>query len=102
MTPTLSFLCVVDHNKRIMVCSDDYCGAANYKQIVKVVPEMQALFSSLLEDVQYTLYNAEGHEVVEQAAYLIADGGFLQLGCMMDPRHILHVRPNFFSPFKSC
>ena len=73
-----------------MVCCDAYCGAANDKQIVKVVPEIHALFSGLLEDVQYKLYNAEGNEIVVQGAYLIADGGFLQLGCMVDPSHLLH------------
>ena len=51
---------------------------------------MYALFSGLLEDVQYTLNNAEGNEVVVQGALLIADGGYLQLGCMMDPSHLLH------------
>ena len=89
-TPTLSFLCVVDHSKRKMVCSDAYCGAANDKQIVKVVPEMHALFSGLLEDVQYKLYKAEGNEIVVQGAYLIADGGFLRFGCVVDPSHLLH------------
>ena len=58
-TPTLSFLCVVNHNNQIMVCSDAYCGAANDEQ-KKVVSKIHALFSGLLEDVQYKLYNAEG------------------------------------------
>ena len=54
-TPTLSFLCVVDYDKRIMVCSNVYCGRANDKQIVEDVPEMQALFHGLLEDVSFKL-----------------------------------------------
>ena len=62
-TPTLTFLCVVDHNKRIMICSNAYCGAANDKQIVKDVPEMQALFHGLMEDVSIKLYDDHGKEL---------------------------------------
>ena len=89
-TPTLSFLCLVDHNKRIMICSNAYYGAANDKQIVKGVSEMQALFHGLLEDVSFKLYDDHGEELVLRGAYLVADGGFLQLGSIIDPGHFLY------------
>ena len=54
-TPTLYFLGVVDHNKRITVCSNAYCGAANDKQIVKVVPEMHAVYLRMCNTSYTTL-----------------------------------------------
>ena len=69
-THTLSFLCVVDYIKCIMICSNAYCGAANDKQIVKDVPEMQALFHGLLGDESFKLYDDHGEELVLRGAYL--------------------------------
>ena len=42
---TLSFQVAVDHNKRIIMCSQAFFGAAGDKLIVKVVNETKALMN---------------------------------------------------------
>ena len=54
-TPTLFVLCVVDHNKRTLIYSKAYSGAVSDKQIVKDMPEMQALLHGLLKNVSFML-----------------------------------------------
>ena len=73
-----------------MICSNAHCGAAKDKQIVKDVSETQAPFYGFLEDVSFKLYDDRGEELVLREAYLIADGGFLLLGSIVDPDHFLH------------
>jgi hypothetical protein len=85
--PTLSFLVVVDHNRRAMVVSDAFFGACNDKMIVKNVEETKALMSGSMEHIPYLLYDAQGQLIKVQGAYLIADAGFLRVGCMIDPTH---------------
>ena len=60
---------------------------------------MHALFSGLLEEVQYKLYNGEGNEELVQGAHLIADGIFSRLGCMLDPRHLHSMEQTRWSEF---
>jgi hypothetical protein len=85
--PTLSFLVIVDHNRRAMVVSNAFFGACNDKMIVKNVEETKTLMSGSMEDITYLLYDAEGQHIKVQGAYLIADAGFLRVGCMVDPTH---------------
>ena len=37
--PTVSFQCVVDHNRRVQMCSHAFCGATNDKLIFKTDKE---------------------------------------------------------------
>lgn len=84
-TTTLAFLVVVDHDKRVLICSDAFFGAANDKLIVKSVPETSRIIHGSLQDVLYTLYVDDNTTVSVRGAWLLADGGFLTIGCFMDP-----------------
>lgn len=57
-----------------MWCSNAFFGATNDKTIVRAVPETKEL----------TL--TESNVVTVKGAYLIADGGFLNVGCFVDPK----------------
>ena len=85
--PTLAFLAVVDHDKRVLWVSDAFFGAANDKLIVKAFEKTNDLMRGSMEHIYYNLYNRDGNLVCVKGAYLIADGGFLKVGCMMDPSH---------------
>jgi hypothetical protein len=54
--PTLSFLVIVDHNRRAMAVSDAFFGACNDKMIVKNVEETKAFMCGSMEHVSYPLY----------------------------------------------
>ena len=84
---TVSFQCVVDHDKRVRLVSKVFWGAANDKEIVRNVPETFDIINGKYENVTYTLYDENGREVYVKGAYLIADGGFLKIGVFMDPSH---------------
>ena len=83
---TLSFQVAGDHDKRIIVCSQVFFGAASDKLIVKFVNETRALINGSMKDIQFTLYTEDGHLNVVKGAYLICDAEFLQIGTFMDPR----------------
>jgi hypothetical protein len=83
---TLSFQVAVDHDKRIIMCSGAFFGAANDKLIVKEVDETKALIAGSMKDIYFSLYDADGNVITIQGAYLITDAGFLQIGAFMDPR----------------
>ena len=85
--PTLSFLVIVDHNRRAMVVSDAFFGACNDKMIVKNVRETKALMNGCMEYISYLLYDAQGQHIKVKGAYIIADGGYLRVGYMMDASH---------------
>lgn len=85
--PTLSFLVVVDHNRRAMIVSRSFFGAANDKLVVKACDETKAIIEGSMEHILFHLYDTEGNLVTVQGGYLIADGGFLRIGCMTDPGH---------------
>jgi hypothetical protein len=76
----------VDHDKRIIMCSGAFFGAANDKLIVKEVPETRALIDGSMQDIFFSLYDAMGNVIIVKGAYLITDAGFLQIGAFMDPR----------------
>lgn len=84
--PTIVFQCIVDHDKRIMSCSNAFYGTANDKQIVKEVPDTLSIINGSLNDITYTLYNEDGSYVYCKGAFLISDGGFLELPCFIDPK----------------
>jgi hypothetical protein len=87
--PTLAFLVIVDHNKRAMVLSRAFFGAANDKLIVKACEETKAIIEGSMQHITFHLYNSEGRYVKVKGAYVIADAGFLRIGCMADPSHAL-------------
>ena len=66
-----------------------FFGAANDKLIVKACKETMAIINGSMESVCYHLYDASDNMLKVQDAYLIADAGFLRIGCMTNPRHSL-------------
>jgi hypothetical protein len=85
--PTLAFLVVVDHNRRAMIVSRAFFGAANDKLIVKACEETKAIIEGSMEHILFHLYDSGRNLITVQGGYLIADGGFLRIGCMADPGH---------------
>jgi hypothetical protein len=83
--PTLAFQCVVDHDKRVLLVSKVFWGAANDKEILRNVPETQQFLLEKYNNINYTLYDKYGRERYMRGAYMICDGGFLKLGEFMDP-----------------
>ena len=51
--PTLAFLVVADHNKRAIILSLAFFGAANDKLIVKACEETKAIINKPMESVCY-------------------------------------------------
>ena len=83
---TLSFQVAVDHDKRIIICSQAFFGAASDKLIIKVVNESRALINGSMKDTQFTLCTEDSNLIVVKAAYLLSDSGFLQIDFFIDPR----------------
>ncbi len=74
--PTVSFQCVVDHEKKVQMCSPAFCGVTNDKLIFKTVAETLQIINGKLEDVTFTLYDANGQLVYCKGVYLIVDCGY--------------------------
>ena len=89
--PTLAFQVVVSHDRRALMVSDAFFGSYNDKQIIKAVEETLKMITGEYDNITYTLYDKDGRNVYCKGAYLIADTGFLQIGCLVDPsRKSLH------------
>jgi hypothetical protein len=84
--PTLSFLVIVDHNRRVLYCSGAYFGAASDKQIYKDDRLCQALEAGLLSDIEYTLYAANGQAKKHKGGWLLVDGGFEHTQLLICPQ----------------
>ena len=80
----MSFQCVVDHERKVQMCITAFCGATNDKLIFKTVAETLQIINGKLEDVTFTLYDANGQLVYCKGGYLIIDCGYLQIACLMD------------------
>ena len=53
--------------------------------IVKNVKETLEMINGKYENVTFTLYDENGQPIYCRGAYLIADAGFLQIACLVDP-----------------
>jgi hypothetical protein len=82
--PTLSFLTIVDHDKRVLHVSQAFFGATNDKTIFQNDAVCAQLKQGKYADTKYALYDKNGEVILVQGAYLIVDGGFYQIGCLMD------------------
>jgi hypothetical protein len=85
--PSLAFLTIVDHFRRIWHCSRHFFGAANDLQIANNDPMSVKIMSGILRDVEYFVYNTHGDKELVKGGYLITDGGFQKLSCFIDPDH---------------
>jgi len=85
--PTLSFQVCVDHCRRALSVSRFFFGAANDKLIAKNDPFSLGIINGTLSDVQYLMYNDHGDKIKVRGAYLITDGGYIDMACFVDPDH---------------
>ena len=83
--PTLAFQVVVSHDRQVLMVSDAFFGSYNDKMIVKNVKETLEMINGKYENVTFTLYDENGQPIYCRGAYLIADAGFLQIACLVDP-----------------
>ena len=77
----------MDHNRRILHCSDSVHGAENDIGIAHNDKFVQKIVNGSLQDLEYYLYNKQGQPVLTKGGYIITDGGFLKLPCFIDPDH---------------
>ena len=85
--PSLGSMVVVDHNRRILHCSNSVHGGENDIGIAHNDKFVQKIVNGTLQDLEYHLYNKQGQPVVTKGGCIITDGGFLKLPCFIDPDH---------------
>lgn len=71
--PTLSFLVVVDHNRRVQYVGPAHFGASNDKTISNNDPMMRSIHAGKFKDIEYILYNATG--LSRAIMYILAKTG---------------------------
>ena len=67
---------VVDHNRRILHCSNSVHGAENDIGIAHNDKFVQKIVNGSLQDLEYYLCNKQGQPVVTKGGYIRTDGGF--------------------------
>ena len=85
--PTLAWMVIVDHNRKIMHCSSSIWGAENDIGICNNDLLVQEIINGKLQDVEYNLFNQYGQPIKMKGGYIIVDGGFQKLPCFIDPDH---------------
>ena len=85
--PSLGWMVVVDHNRRILHCSNSVHGAENDIGIAHNDEFVQKIVNGSLQNLEFYLYNEKGQPILTKGGYLITDGGFLKLPCFIDPDH---------------
>jgi len=83
--PTVVFLVIVDHNKRVQYVSGYYKGSCNDIQICQNDPICLAVLNGALEDVEYELYNEFGELYKCKGGYILVDGGFINSIVFIEP-----------------
>ena len=79
---------VVDHNRRVLHCSNSVHGAENDIGIALYNDDLvQKIVNGSLQKLEFYLFNEEGQPVLTKGGYLITDGGFLKQPCFKDPDH---------------
>lgn len=84
---TLATQAIVDHNRRILFLSDLYDGRENDKTITLDDDFTYSVTQGRLKDVTFKMYDREGVLREYRGGYLIVDGGYQKLPCMIDPMH---------------
>jgi hypothetical protein len=85
--PTLSFQVVVDHNRRAQSVSRFFYGSANDQLVCQNDNFSIAVMAGMLQDIKYELFEDTGETFPVKGAYLIVDGGYMDLACFVDPDH---------------
>ena len=76
----------VDHNKRVLHCTDGHPGARNDKSIVGFDKFIMGLKNrEILADFPFTLRSAEGCDVQMRGAYVITYGWYHLWRCCQPP-----------------
>lgn len=73
---SLSFEVVVDHTRCIHSCTDGFIGTAPDSVIVLNDEYCKAIASGMYKDVEFSLYDVDGHWTTFHGAYLIANNGY--------------------------
>ena len=84
--PTLSFLVIVDHNRKALYVSSAHFGASNDITISKNDPMLLGILAGKFADTEFVLYDEDGIPTLCKGAYLITDNGFPpSWPCMVSP-----------------
>ena len=76
---------VVDHNKRVLNCSQVFLGATPDKTICKNDLFSLAALNGSLQQIEYQLYDTSGELYTCQGGYIIVDGGYIDSPVFIDP-----------------
>ena len=58
--PTLGWLVIVDHNRKVLYVSDVFYGIENDKGMCNIDPLVQSIIAGKLNDLEYSLFNDKG------------------------------------------
>jgi hypothetical protein len=83
--PTLGWMVIVNHNRRVLFCSNENYGSANDINMCNWTPELQDIIHGKWKDIEYSLLNNNGQPILCKGGYLITDAGMLKLPVFMDP-----------------
>lgn len=81
----LGFQVVCDHLRFIHYVSSFFLGGTNDITKKRNDPYPLAIMEGLYQEVEYVLYDKNGIPHVCQGAYIIVDGGYLNVACFMNP-----------------
>lgn len=84
--PTLGYLVIVDHNRRILFSTKSFYGAINDKTMVKVCKYVQDVkFKRIYSDKTFKIMDEAGVETDCSNWYFISDNGFHEWVCLIPP-----------------
>jgi hypothetical protein len=90
--PSLIFMVLVDHFRRVQYISGYYLGCNNDITLCHNDSFLLKLQHGLLDNVEYFLYDERGRKVPCKGGYTVCDGGMLERICFMDPDHLRMTR----------
>jgi hypothetical protein len=86
--PTLSFEVIVDHARTVLHCTKAFGGRTNDINISKMDPFCDDLVKGKgpYKNVKFEMMDDNGIKRLYLGAWLLVDGGYLKIGCYIDPK----------------
>ncbi len=84
----MAFEVTCTHERLIINVQQAFWGSINDVTINYYCPLVDAIQKGLYEDIAIELIGSDGHLHVVNGVYLIVDGGYKKMKCLMDPSFI--------------
>lgn len=85
--PTLVFMALVDHNRRVQYISDYYLGSNPDTTLCNNDPFLLRVQHGFLDEIQFEMYDNRGDKIQCKGGYYISDGGMKDCIRFVDPDH---------------